>query len=37
MDTDASGWVSSGCPIFSGKEETRPKLKVMLREEGTEC
>lgn len=38
MDTDAGGWVSSGCPIFfSVKEETRPKPTVMLREEVTEC
>lgn len=37
MDTDAGGWVSSGCPIFSVKEEARPKQKMMLREEVAEC
>lgn len=35
MDTDAGGWASSGCPVFSVEEETRPKLKVMVREEVT--
>lgn len=39
MDTDAGGWVSSGSPIsfIQWKEETRPKLKVILREEVAEC
>lgn len=38
MGADASGWISSGRPVFfSGKEETRPELRAMLREEVTEC
>lgn len=36
MGTDAGGWIAAECPISSVRVESRPMLKVMLREEAAE-